>query len=343
MTALGHNNPPSFREEQNIPPDIQKMHYFKCDIQALRKAIIDKPLDVRGFYISVLLALYEWMEPLPADDATAQMRTGIKDIRIYRRMKETLLALGLIETGTHGHSNPRFESEISDYVTEFKRRRKAALEREEKARIERAKAEIAAQSTPQSPPDYPPQSPPQSAVIKGGIDGSMPPPLNGEVSEKSNKINGHNSTILVEVRSESDHKTAARARVTRDRVRDKEEDSSGARTTRRGTRLPEDWVLPKSWGEEALADYHVSASDVRLEAAKFKNYWTAKTGRDATKANWEATWRNWCLNCKSWRRRINSDPHPAGAPMMFGAIAETDEYTEAWDKARAMLGGDDDA
>jgi hypothetical protein len=29
------------------------------------------------------------------------------------------------------------------------------------------------------------------------------------------------------------------------------------------------------------------------EHAKFVDYWHAKAGRDARKANWDATWRNW--------------------------------------------------
>ena len=35
---------------------------------------------------------------------------------------------------------------------------------------------------------------------------------------------------------------------------------------------------------------------MRFEAAKFADHWHAKAGRDATKADWLATWRNWCRN-----------------------------------------------
>jgi hypothetical protein len=33
----------------------------------------------------------------------------------------------------------------------------------------------------------------------------------------------------------------------------------------------------------------------RHETEKFVNYWRAKSGRDATKLDWPATWRNWML------------------------------------------------
>ena len=35
---------------------------------------------------------------------------------------------------------------------------------------------------------------------------------------------------------------------------------------------------------------------MRLEAAKFADFWHAKAGKDAAKLDWCATWRNWCRN-----------------------------------------------
>lgn len=62
----------------------------------------------------------------------------------------------------------------------------------------------------------------------------------------------------------------------------------------RGARLPKDWQLPRTWGEAALADYPFWTADkVRLEADKFRDHWVSKSGKDATKLDWEATWRNW--------------------------------------------------
>jgi hypothetical protein len=42
-------------------------------------------------------------------------------------------------------------------------------------------------------------------------------------------------------------------------------------------------------------------ADVRIEAKKFRNYWVAKSGKDATKLDWEATWENWMLGSKCQR------------------------------------------
>ncbi len=70
-------------------------------------------------------------------------------------------------------------------------------------------------------------------------------------------------------------------------------------TATRGTRLPQDWRLPKPWGEWAVAELRLTEPVVRDESLKFRDYWTAKSGKDATKLDWEATWRNWCRNARA--------------------------------------------
>lgn len=67
---------------------------------------------------------------------------------------------------------------------------------------------------------------------------------------------------------------------------------------KRGKRLPEDWTLPREWGEWALGEGWPEAV-IRSEAAKFKDYWISKSGRDAAKLDWQATWRNWMRNSKT--------------------------------------------
>lgn len=87
-----------------------------------------------------------------------------------------------------------------------------------------------------------------------------------------------------------------------------------SRPAARASRLPEDWVLPKAWGELALTMTQQFASEqcdwaggawtperVRFEADKFRDYWHGKSGKDATKADWFATWRNWVRNADPLR------------------------------------------
>lgn len=71
--------------------------------------------------------------------------------------------------------------------------------------------------------------------------------------------------------------------------------AAGAADNPRGTRLPRDWQLPKALGDWALAEYpHWTPEIVRRLAQQFRDHWVAKTGKDATKLDWPATWRNWC-------------------------------------------------
>ena len=67
-----------------------------------------------------------------------------------------------------------------------------------------------------------------------------------------------------------------------------------AQTAKKGTRLADDWVLPKAWGDWALTEKpNWTADDVRRVAADFKDHWLAKAGKDAVKMDWLATWRKW--------------------------------------------------
>lgn len=81
---------------------------------------------------------------------------------------------------------------------------------------------------------------------------------------------------------------------------------------RTGTRLPDRWQLPKSWGDWAMANRpDMDADAVRREAEIFADHWRGKAGADARKADWEATWRNWV-------RRSNGLPRSSGATAKSG-------------------------
>lgn len=70
---------------------------------------------------------------------------------------------------------------------------------------------------------------------------------------------------------------------------------SGARA--KATRLQDDWMPDQSDQDFAKAK-GLSNDRLQTEALKFRNYWTSKSGKDATKTNWQRTWQNWILNSK---------------------------------------------
>jgi DNA-binding transcriptional ArsR family regulator len=82
--------------------------------------------------------------------------------------------------------------------------------------------------------------------------------------------------------------------------------SSINRQVVRGSPLPPTWTLPEPWAEWALQTQPTwTAAHVRFVAEKFRDHWTALPGQRGVKADWLATWRNWCRNEKptgeSWQ------------------------------------------
>ena len=71
--------------------------------------------------------------------------------------------------------------------------------------------------------------------------------------------------------------------------------SVGPRNTQKpprshGSRLSPDWVLPDDWRTWALEQ---GLRNPDWEADQFRDYWLAKSGKDATKRDWRLTWQVW--------------------------------------------------
>jgi hypothetical protein len=45
--------------------------------------------------------------------------------------------------------------------------------------------------------------------------------------------------------------------------------------------------------------------DIHATLDKFRDYWRAKAGKDATKHDWQAAWRYWCRNSAEFAARRN--------------------------------------
>jgi len=103
------------------------------------------------------------------------------------------------------------------------------------------------------------------------------------------------------------------------------EPPSVAKTSAHGTRLPESWQLPRDWGEWALAERDdLTDDDVRHEAAQFADYWHAKAGKDARKADWQATWRNWIR--KAHPKNRNGFALARASPPIHAQTANGDDW-----------------
>ena len=116
--------------------------------------------------------------------------------------------------------------------------------------------------------------------------------------------------------------------------------SSSVRPRKRGARLPDDFaVTPEmvEWARERVPNV-----DGRLETEKFVNHWRSKTGKDATKLDWAATWRNWMLNARANPRASPNGQHERdGLLLNDRTIADLDRGARlaAYDAQRLAIEG----
>jgi hypothetical protein len=110
----------------------------------------------------------------------------------------------------------------------------------------------------------------------------------------------------------------------------------------RGTRLPADWRPSSDLGDWLLAKLPEGRwSDhsrrwVLHETEKFSLYWTTKTGRDATKIDWDATWRRWMLTAlERYRPAATGNAAPAAGQFKTSAEKQADKAQR--DKVRGQL------
>jgi hypothetical protein len=85
-----------------------------------------------------------------------------------------------------------------------------------------------------------------------------------------------------------------------DRAKEKEKElTEGSRKPGdgRATRIPPDFTVTKEM--VAWARQRVPQVDGKLQTEMFINYWTAASGPNSVKKNWELTWQNWMLRAGS--------------------------------------------
>lgn len=98
--------------------------------------------------------------------------------------------------------------------------------------------------------------------------------------------------------------------------------------SRTGTRLPDDWQ--PSQAERVFAVDQ--GLDPESTASRFRDYWVAQPGARGRKADWPATWRNWC-------RRDGDRPMGAAAVRAIRPVRGNDGVYEQL--ARIASRGDD--
>jgi len=96
-------------------------------------------------------------------------------------------------------------------------------------------------------------------------------------------------------------------------------------SSQRGSRLANNWVLPNDW--EYWANKERPDLNAAQVADQFKDFWCSKVGKDATKLDWQATWRNWVRNQKA------NKPNPADIVRL--TVPPSNEPDPALEKIKA--------
>ena len=97
---------------------------------------------------------------------------------------------------------------------------------------------------------------------------------------------------------------------------------------KKGSRIPEDWA-PDDKARTYAREHGLDNPTIEIEAEKFKNHWLAKTGANATKLDWPATWRTWVLNSGKFNGHGGAPPSTE-----YVSQAEKEKAAEAWRKQR---------
>lgn len=91
-----------------------------------------------------------------------------------------------------------------------------------------------------------------------------------------------------------------------------------AEKQKRGTRLPDDFKPDQDWSKAS----GLSREMLVEEFHKFRDYWQSKSGKDATKIDWQATWRNWIRNSRCYQDKnpVTQKPKTVGDSFVDLAV-----------------------
>jgi hypothetical protein len=102
---------------------------------------------------------------------------------------------------------------------------------------------------------------------------------------------------------------------------DKKEKKEKKETTK-GSRLSQDWVIPEEYIKFCQTER--PELDAELIGNTFKDFWISKSGSDATKLDWFATWRNWVRN-----QRVTSNVKKPMKGYGFVSDAQFNDWLES--------------
>lgn len=125
MIAIGHNGGPS----SDIDTDDVKMSWIKLDIADFKRGIANLDYETRGFYITILVEMYDSKGRLPNDLYLLGKRLGTT-ARVVKRVLDVLVSQGKVYVSGDWLRNRRCDEEREKLIAEYCKRHVAAVKRE---------------------------------------------------------------------------------------------------------------------------------------------------------------------------------------------------------------------
>jgi hypothetical protein len=97
----------------------------------------------------------------------------------------------------------------------------------------------------------------------------------------------------------------------------------------RGSRLSANYQLPEQDSTYA-AEIGVPSDQTAKQFERFRDYWTAKAGKDGVKLDWSATWRNWIRKFADERGFAPTAEPGAPSKPAFTAVTPGTAQWDAW-------------
>jgi uncharacterized protein YdaU (DUF1376 family) len=136
--------------------------------------------------------------------------------------------------------------------------------------------------------------------------------VNSANARKSHESRRRTATIPQE--------TEKNASLSKELIEDsiKEKESKRERSNR-GSRLPPDW-RPSDHDWHSACDA-IGENRAMAELKKFEDHWKAQPGSKGVKADWPATWRNWCRRAAEYGGGKNNGTFGSSGKVGFSGMA----------------------
>lgn len=118
-----------------------------------------------------------------------------------------------------------------------------------------------------------------------------------------------------------------------------EKEEANASSKKKASRINPDFELPDDWKAWALAETQWTPDAVAREFSRFRDYWVAKSGKDATKADWLATWRNWVRNAQDRQRAPPKQQTPLQAAHAAATAKMVERHNANLERATRLVHG----